>query len=95
MTDSGRPIAAVGIPASKGLAAALIYSRGSGGTSILQMAARDESAAVEGLGAAAAAAGGPILLLNFPADEPIAAGLTRLGVKPAHVQYEMQKVLSV
>lgn len=93
MTDSERPLAAVGVSDSSGPAAALVYSRGPGGTSVLQMAARDEAAAVSGLRATAAAAGEPVLLLNFPSDEPIAAGVTRLGVRPEHIQFEMQKVL--
>jgi GNAT superfamily N-acetyltransferase len=90
MTASGRPLAAVGIPDSSGFAAALVYAEGTAGTNILQMVARDESAAAGGLCAAATAAGGPVLLVNFPADEPVAAGVARLGIRPDHIQHEMQ-----
>ncbi len=94
MTASRRPLAAVGIPGSSGLAAALIYASGPAGTRILQMVARDESTAAEGLRATEAAAGGPVLLVNFPADEPVAAGLARLGIRPDHIQREMHLLMS-
>jgi hypothetical protein len=89
-SDSERPLAAIGIPDSGPLAAALVYAPGTSGTSIMQMVARDGSAAAEGLRAAATAARSPIVLVNFPDDEPIAAGLTALGIRPDHVQLEMQ-----
>jgi hypothetical protein len=94
MADSERSLAAVGILDSSGLTAAVVYTRRTTGTSILQMVARDESAAAEGLRAAGAGAGVPLRLVNFPADEPIAAGVARLGIRPDHVQHEMQKVLA-
>ena len=89
MVDSGRPLAALGIPGSGELAAALVYASGNAETRILQMAAHDDSSAAEGLRAVAAVAGGPVRLVNFPADEPIAAGVARLGIDPDHVQHEM------
>jgi GNAT superfamily N-acetyltransferase len=90
MTESGRALGALAVSGSTGLAAALLYS----GMSILQMVARDESAAAEGLCAAAAATGGSVRLLNFPAEEPVAAGVARLGWRPDHIQYEMQLPLT-
>jgi hypothetical protein len=90
MTASGQQLAAVGIPSASGLVTALVYARHPAGTSILQMAARDELAAAEGLRAAWAAGGGPVRLLNFPADEPVAAGAARLGIRPDHIQHEMR-----
>jgi GNAT superfamily N-acetyltransferase len=93
MTDSGRPLAALDIRDASQLVAALVYLPGPAGTGILQMAARDESAAAEGLRAAGAAVGTPIRLVNFPADEPIAAAVASLGIEPDHIQYEMRKRL--
>jgi hypothetical protein len=72
------------------IAGVLIYTGGTSGTSVLQMAARDTAVGAEGLRAVRAAAGGPIRLLNFPADELAADAASRLGIPPDHVQLEMQ-----
>jgi GNAT superfamily N-acetyltransferase len=88
--ESGRPVAALGIPSARELAAALTYTGGPAGTLVLQMAARDDASAAQALRAATAATGGPIHLLNFPADERVAGGLARLGLRPDRLQREMQ-----
>jgi hypothetical protein len=90
MADSGRPLAAVGILSSRRLAAALVHTDDTSRAIILQMAAHDESAAAEGLRAARATAGKPVGLVNFPAGEPVAAGVAGLGIRPDLIQHEMQ-----
>jgi ribosomal protein S18 acetylase RimI-like enzyme len=88
--DTGGPLAAISIRDAGEIAAVLIYAGGPSGTSILQMAARDAEIGAEGLRAVGAAAAGPIRMLNFPADEPAADAVARLGIAPDHVQFEMQ-----
>lgn len=90
MADSGRVLAAIGVRDRDELAAVLICTGGTDRTSIMQMAARDDAAAADGLRGAAAAAGEPIQLMNFPADEPVAGALASLGACPDHVQLEME-----
>jgi GNAT superfamily N-acetyltransferase len=88
--DAGGPLAAISVRDAGEIAGALIYTGGTSGTSVLQMDARDTAVGAEGLRAVRAAAGGPIRLLNFPADELAADAASRLGIPPDHVQLEMQ-----
>jgi ribosomal protein S18 acetylase RimI-like enzyme len=94
IADSGRPLAAIGIRKLGETAAALIYTRRAAGTSMLQMAARDDIVAADGLRAAAAAEGTPIHVVNFPTEEPVAAAVAGLGIAPDHVQLEMRLELA-
>jgi ribosomal-protein-alanine N-acetyltransferase len=76
------------------IAAAVIFAEDATSTSIIQIAARDQAAAVSALGAVAgASAGRPVRLVNVAADGMIADAAGQVGGVPDHNQWEMRLAL--
>ncbi|MFZ0386538.1 MAG: GNAT family N-acetyltransferase [Solirubrobacteraceae bacterium] len=91
--ESGR-LNAIATERDGEIAAAVIFAEGASSTSIIQIAARDQAAAVSALGAVAgASAGRPVRLVNVAADGMIADAAGQVGGVPDHNQWEMRLAL--